>query len=430
MSYNIIEKKKLKMDKIDSQYLKRGLDWIDGYWPAGNSKLVEFFPNEFTEVCFVESNFEFLKERLESLVDGNPIALSIKMGLSNPEKIALIQMCTSNGCILIFYKHDSPLIKDFLMNHEFVVFDRVKNRIKNILKKEFNVNFKHINDIQPVLFWKYHLKGSINRMIKNFYAQKPTTDFFNSKIINSDWESKLSIPMILFAGFEVAGLIKLVQNINYEKLDKELEERTQLQQDLQQQNQTNENPKIMQKQKNDENAKAKKKQTNENDINIRKPKNDENAKVKKKQKQRQNRKKDSQKAIVTFNSPNNQHYQRRNQTQTYDNFISSFDYYRGNYHSNYDYTDVYEYNNYQVNCNNYQVNYNNYQANYNNYQGKYLNNNYPYINPHSLYDDSCEENDCSCCCCCRCVCSCIKFLFIIYVILVIIFAILIDPTYY
>lgn len=121
------------------------------------------------------------------------------------EQINLIQLCTSKCCLIIQYTEYSEVIEKFLETHLFCMKD-IRNDQKMLVKtfgKDLCVN---IIDVAVSILGKYHLSQNFDQMVTRFAPNKPTGVFKNKKISLAPWDQKISVPMMLYACYDVIGL--------------------------------------------------------------------------------------------------------------------------------------------------------------------------------------------------------------------------------
>lgn len=201
--------------------------WLKRPWLMQQIRRVEFFENIFTNVQVVSLEDPELQTYLNKYADGDaPIAFDAEYTqpknqneYSDQEepKIALIQICGSNGALLIQRNLHDPdpkseengkrIMVDFFQNHKFYS----KYTILDILhmKEFFGVSFsRNIENVELTRIRSHDLSTNFQEMIEKF-AGKAKSDFLAKFLSFSDWsQNPLETRQVLYAAFHVVGLWK------------------------------------------------------------------------------------------------------------------------------------------------------------------------------------------------------------------------------
>lgn len=204
--------------------------WIKRPWPTKFAREVEFFPGILTKVQTISLEDPELQYYLNQYVDSSrPMAFDAEytqprnLNQNNEEaaKIALIQICGSNGALLIQRNINNPnqdleqkgiqIMNNFLSNHNFFAKYTALDIIH--MKDFFGQSFsRNIENIELTRIKSYQLNTNFQEMIERF-AGNAKSDFLAKFLSYSDWSRiPLETRQVLFAAFHVVGLWKAYPN--------------------------------------------------------------------------------------------------------------------------------------------------------------------------------------------------------------------------
>lgn len=160
------------------------LDELDGLpWNAEELREVEFFKDKFIKVELISIDHPNLKNKLEYLVDGSPIALDLewkpdKKGGKNP--ISLFQFCSSKGVLIVTNPHPegNHIMEEFLSKNK--LFGKGMHCDFKKLYLMFGKRFD-IEDIQSTWLTPNNISINFEQMIETLAGQ-PEAAFKDKKI--------------------------------------------------------------------------------------------------------------------------------------------------------------------------------------------------------------------------------------------------------
>ena len=182
---------------------------IDSSWN------VEFFRGKLVPIHYLSQISEGLREKLEDLDDGKPIAIDFEWQPDTrfeKHPISLIQLCSSKSCLVIRLqpREDSEILRQFLSTHQFFGKGCGNDRIK--IKLTFGDDFQlNLEDVERTQLMNYQLTANFNNMITSF-AGTPTAEFKSKRISRSNWAKQINVTQLLYAAFDVVGLYECYEN--------------------------------------------------------------------------------------------------------------------------------------------------------------------------------------------------------------------------
>lgn len=192
----------------------------NGDWAVDTEKSVEFFKNNYTIIKLVSFDKE-LDPYLNWLDDGNPFAFDYQWGNKsrnqNENPITLIQLCSSNGVLLIQRNPDittnnENLLK-FITSHQLFTKTTKNDYIK--LKQTFGQDASKIQfeDVTRTRLLENGVSGSFDEMVDKFCDNIPAINFDTKRIQRLSWDKNpLKKIQVIFAGFKVAALYQAMKN--------------------------------------------------------------------------------------------------------------------------------------------------------------------------------------------------------------------------
>lgn len=201
------------LEIIDASMISHGIQSLCGTWQSGSTKYVEFFEGEFTRIKFITSDHPSLAKSLWSLKDRGSIALDLEWNPYKMDKISLFQFCTSKGCLIVKYTAPSKMLKTFIKVNKFIIKDASNDR--KMLKKTFDGHvYCNLYDVAVEVLRRNRLSENFDTMLSLFCDKKPTDHFKNKNISLSMWDGPISVPMMLYAAFDVVGLYNCKPNFH------------------------------------------------------------------------------------------------------------------------------------------------------------------------------------------------------------------------
>ena len=166
-------------------------------------KEVEPIPVQFVS----SNNEEALKVLLDDIVqDEEDIALHLECYLNkNRKDIALFEVGTSKGALLIQNKGQCKTMMDFLLSHTFNTREFDSN--KAYIKRYFGCHVElSLIDVKKEYLAPKHYSFSFKDMVNTLAGMEISAQFKNPQVTWSKWHQQLNLQQMCYAAYIVIGL--------------------------------------------------------------------------------------------------------------------------------------------------------------------------------------------------------------------------------
>jgi hypothetical protein len=192
------------------------ITFLDGvFWPAGESKIVEFYDGTAVMVSVVNADDPGICDRLAEFADTTPMSVDFEWKpdrkyARNP--ISVFQFASTRGVYIVLNQEPNGTedLRQFLNDHHF--FGKGMSCDRSKLQLMFSTTF-NIEDIQETRVLPNRLPVNFTELVDELIGP-PVVSFKDKQISMSDWSQRpLTVRQVLYAAFDAYATFRIYNEI-------------------------------------------------------------------------------------------------------------------------------------------------------------------------------------------------------------------------